>query len=244
MRYSGYAQSVNLVLGKPLTEWASHAKWVCRRHVPTLYLPAIAERCWIKNCPSVAPPAEERPPEPVKVEAPPVVQAPVKPRGPSEIEGIGIITLESLKKTKAALPAQATLAVPPKAKEMKAPPAKVAVEAEPEKVAVKVVPSKEAKTKAPAKVPVPKEVKPKAVAVPKAAKPKTVATPKVAETPAIVVDGLTPSVEDRRRGATAVTTCSNCGAVLWRRPKEVRESKTGKFFCTGSNACKTPKSGK
>ena len=102
---------------KPDTAWIKEGHWICRRHFPSIVLPADAEKCWIISCPSV------RPPKP---------------------------------------------------------------------------------------------------------------TPKASPVLSIVTDD--PPEAARRRGATKGVKCAHCGELLWRRPREVEESKTGEFYC--GNACR------
>lgn len=52
---------------------------------------------------------------------------------------------------------------------------------------------------------------------------------------------LRPPPKARRRGATKAVKCSCCGRVIWRRPKEVRESVTNQWFCTKECRYKSPK---
>ena len=48
-----------------------------------------------------------------------------------------------------------------------------------------------------------------------------------------------PSKQDKRRGATSQVECHICGRVLWRRPQEIENSKTGKFQCGKAQRCLT-----
>ena len=98
---------------RPLAEWIDDSTWVCRRHIPSVSLPAAADKCWYNRCPST---------RPTKVEAVPT--------------------------------------------------------------------------------PAPREE--------------------------------TPPHAAKRRGATKAVDCAHCGDLLWRRPREVRESTSGEFFCNAT----------